>query len=211
LLLSLTAYPAKSCAPLHPTITTLVSSQNPAPVGQTIFFTATVTNDVGGPVTGTVTFRNQYRKLGEAALSNGVAIFPFVFESSGHKRITAGYSGDLYNSPSTSPALPVDAAPFPIRTKMEMTSSLNPSHSGQAVTFTATLHTNFGKIPDGELLIFEDLSDRTILGKVALLAGQASLTTSSLTVVRVHTIRATYEGDSTYGRERKHVNQVVTE
>jgi 6-phosphogluconolactonase (cycloisomerase 2 family) len=211
-LLSLTAYPPKSCVPRHATITTLVSSQNPAPLGGTMFFTSTVTNDVGGPVTGIVTFLNGFgRKLGNVPLSDGVAIFPFVFEISGHKQITAVYSGDLYNSPSTSPPLMQDAARIPIRPRMEITSSLNPSHSGQAVTFTAILHPKFGKIPDGELMTFEDLSNRTILGKAALVAGKASLTTSSLTVVRMHVIRATYEGDSTYTLKRKHVNQVVTE
>ena len=131
-LLSLTAYPPKSCVPPHATVTTVVASQNPAPVGQTIYFTATVTNDVAGPVTGTVTFWNHSKKMGNMALSNGVAVFPFVFDKNGHKLITAVYSGDLYNSPSTSPALPLDAAHFPIRTQMKLTSSLNPSHAGRA-------------------------------------------------------------------------------
>ena len=101
-LLSLTAYPPKSCVPRHATVTTVASSQNPAPVGQTIYFTATVTNDVGGPVTGTVTFWNHNKKMGKMALPNGVAVFPFVFDENGHKVITAVYSGDLYNSPSKS-------------------------------------------------------------------------------------------------------------
>lgn len=210
-LLSLTAYPPKSCVPRHATLTTVVSSQNPAPVDQTIYFTATVTNDVGGSVTGTVTFWNHNKKMGKMALSNGVAVFPFVFDENGHKVITAVYSGDLYNSPSTSPALLLDAAHFPIRTQMEFTSSLNPSHATEPVTFTATISTRFGKIPDGELMIFEDLSDRTTLGKVPLVAGKASLTTASLTVVGKHTIRATYESDSIYASETKHLQQVVIE
>ena len=195
----------------HATVTAVVSSQNPAPLGQTIYLTATVTNDVGGPVTGTVTFWNHNKKLGKMALSNGVAVFPFVFDVAGHKLITAIYSGDLYNSSSSSPALLVDAARFPIHSNMKLTSSLNPSHAGEPVTFTATLSTHFGKIPDGELMIFEDLSDRTLLGKVALVGGHASLTTSSLTVVRTHTIRATYEGDSIYAKETKNLHQAVTE
>ena len=211
LLLSLTAYPPKACAPLHQTITTLVSSQNPAPLGKTTLFTSTVTNDVGGPVTGTVTFLNHDRKLGNASLSDGVAIFPFVFEISGHKVITAVYSGDLYNSPSTSPPLLQEAARFPIHSKMNFTSSLNPSHAGEPVTFTAILSPIWGKIPDGELMIFEDLLDRSTLGKVAMIAGKACLTTSSLTAIGTHTIRATYEGDSTYASESKHLHQVVTE
>ncbi len=195
----------------HPTLTTVVSSQNPAPVDQTIYFTATVTNDVGGSVTGTVTFWNHNKKLGKMALSNGVAVFPFVFDKNGHKLITAVYSGDLYNSPSTSPALPLDAAHFPIRTQMKLTSSLNPSHAGEPVTFTATISTRFGKIPDGELMIFEDLSDQSTLGKVPLVAGKASLTTSSLTALRKHTIRATYLSDSIYATETKHLQQLVIE
>src|SRR5439155_25144377 len=52
-----------------PTTTTLSSSGNPAVTGQSITFTATVSNNVAGNPTGTVSFTEGGGPLGTASLS----------------------------------------------------------------------------------------------------------------------------------------------
>jgi hypothetical protein len=76
-----------------------------------------------------------------------------------------------------------------------LTSSLNPSLVGQAVTFTARVSSNAGTPPNGESIIFKNGS--AVLGTAPLSGGSASLTTSSLPA-GADTITATYGGDSNF-------------
>ena len=77
----------------------------------------------------------------------------------------------------------------PAQTTTVLSSSLNPSIFGQAVTFTASV-TGFG--PTG-LVTFTD--GATVLGTATLAGGSAMLTTSALTG-GAHSITATYAGDT---------------
>src|SRR5439155_27259141 len=79
---------------------------------------------------------------------------------------------------------------------LSTTSSANPSHLGQSVTFTTTLAPTFSFIgtPSGTIT-FKD--GNQTLGKVNLSGGQASLTTSSLTLGK-HKILTSYSGDSNF-------------
>lgn len=70
-----------------------------------------------------------------------------------------------------------------------LTSSLNPSQAGQAVTFTATVT---GSSPTGTVT-FKD--GATVLGTEPISGGTASFTTSSLSVA-AHSITAEYGGDA---------------
>jgi hypothetical protein len=81
-------------------------------------------------------------------------------------------------------------------TFVRVTSSLNPSTSGQSVTFTATVKgsVNTTSVPTGAV-IFKD--GAITLGSVSLSAGKASFTTSSLAVGK-HKLTATYSGSSTF-------------
>ena len=85
-------------------------------------------------------------------------------------------------------------------------SSLPPSNYGQSVTFTATVSSTYGPIPDGEPVIFFD--GTTPLASVSLAGGVASYTTSSLSVAN-HVIKATYAGDTTFAISAKSLQQVV--
>ncbi len=79
------------------------------------------------------------------------------------------------------------------RSAVSLTSSANPSQSGQSVTFTATVTSSTGQ-PTGTV----SLKDGGVtLATVALSAGSASYATASLTVGS-HSITATYNGDSTF-------------
>jgi uncharacterized repeat protein (TIGR03803 family) len=84
------------------TTTTLTSSRNPSVVGQSVTFTATVT---GNSPTGTVEFFVGSTGLGSRPLSNGGAALSTPRLVAGTHSITAVYSGDANNAPSTSAAV----------------------------------------------------------------------------------------------------------
>ena len=92
----------------------------------------------------------------------------------------------------------IDVATFSATTTL--TSSLNPSQSGQAVTFTATITPVSGSANPGGSVTFTD--DGTAIGTVAVSTSgnvtSAAILDPNLTVGD-HTIVATYSGDSNYG------------
>jgi hypothetical protein len=88
------------------TITALTASANPATVGDSITFTATVTSSSGTVPTRSVTFNDGSSALGPGTLnSSGVATYSTSSLAAGSHSITAVYSGDANNAVSTSAAL----------------------------------------------------------------------------------------------------------
>ena len=90
------------------TSTALSSSVNPALLGQSVTFTAAVTNTPPGSSgpTGTVTFRDGTTILGTATLdSSRHAHVTTTKLAQGVHHLTATYSGDTYSATSTSPTL----------------------------------------------------------------------------------------------------------
>ena len=85
----------------------LASSANPSGVGQTVVFTATVTDtSVSSGPTGTVTFFDGATSLGTATVFYpGRATFSTSALAKGSHSITAAYSGDTLSAPATSPIL----------------------------------------------------------------------------------------------------------
>jgi hypothetical protein len=94
-------------------------------------------------------------------------------------------------------------------TTTTLTSSLNPSMSGQSVTFTATVAaTAPGSGTPTGMVNFKE--GNTMLGTGMLNAsGQATFTTSSLSV-GTHTIVASYLGDNNFAASDGMVDQTVT-
>ena len=90
---------------LASTTTTLASSQNPSNVGQPVTFTATVTPEYGGTVTGSVVFYNAGSKIGQGAISGGMASYTTSKLPAGSDEITATYNGSTDYSSSTSSPL----------------------------------------------------------------------------------------------------------
>lgn len=86
--------------------------------------------------------------------------------------------------------------------------SPNPSAQGQLVTFTATI-SSFGRsdTPTGKVT-FKDSTTGATLGHAALVAGVATLSTSSL-ASGTHTIQANYSGDEWSASSHATVSQVV--
>jgi hypothetical protein len=91
---------------IYPTSTTLTSSPNPSTFGQSVTFTATVSQQLLIKPTGTVTFFNGVNSLGSATLSSsGTATLAISILAAGTQSITANYSGDSNFASSTSPVL----------------------------------------------------------------------------------------------------------
>jgi hypothetical protein len=87
------------------TTTTLASSPNPSATGQEVTFTATVTSQTAGSLTGSVTFREGPTVLGSQALSGNQAVLTLSSLSTGGHSVTAEYGGDGTFASSTSFAL----------------------------------------------------------------------------------------------------------
>jgi hypothetical protein len=185
-------------APLTQTVTAattaanLTSSLNPAGTNQSVTFTATVTSQYGGAVTGSVTFSSGSQTLGTASLSGNAASLNTSFSTTGTYSISAKYNGDGNNSGSSSSNL---REVILAATTTTLVSSLNPSLVGQAVTFTATVSSSSGPPPNGETVTFKNGS--AVLGTAPLSGGKAALTTSTL-AAGIYTITASYPGDSNF-------------
>jgi len=110
-------------------------------------------------------------------------------------------AGDLVNAtytpdgasqygPSISPSVVVVG-----QSSMKLATSGSPSAINQLVTFTATVSSAGGVIPDGETVAFFDRSTQIGSGNTA--GGVATFSTSALSA-RTHDIKATYPGDGIF-------------
>jgi len=188
------------------TTTTLASSKNPSQYGQSVKFTATITHSGTGTPTGTVTFKNGTAVLGTGTVSGGKASLSTaaLTVSTGGHSITAVYSGDSNFAGSTSTALKqvVNKA----TTSTTVVSSLNPSTSGQTVTFTATVKSSTTGTPIGTVNFMDGT---TKLGGHALSGGIAPFSTAKL-AAGTHNITAVYVGNGNYATSTSAVlKQVV--
>lgn len=188
---------------LYATTTTLTSSPNPSTYGEAVTFTAVVTSTVGAPPDGTVAFKQGATLLGTSLLSRGSASFTTSEFAVGTKAIKATYSGDSDFAGSTSKAL--SQAINKATTTTALASSLNPSNTGQSVTFTATVTPEFAGTPTGKVAFYVGT---TLLKTVALSGGAAEFTTSKL-ASGSHTITATYDGSTDYTGSSGSVVQTV--
>jgi hypothetical protein len=136
---------------LGPRATTvgLTSSQNPAAVGQSVTFTATVavtggapgptysTPEVPGTPTGTVSFLDGTTVLGSGTLDAGVATYSTAALAAGTHPITARYSGSSTAAGSLSSALSQVVANAPVLVLSNPTPTVSvPSGGSTSVTLT---------------------------------------------------------------------------
>lgn len=189
--------------PSIPSTTVMATSGSPSVFGQAVTFTATVTPNHGTIPDGElVTFYDGKKVLGSIALASGRAAFTTAALPVKMHTIKGAYAGDASFKPSTGTVTQVvNKNP----TTTALSSSLNPSAYGQAVTFTATV-TSGGPMPKGNLKFV----DGTItIGFTTLKVGVAKITTSAL-AVRTHPITAVYLGNAASAKSTSNVvNQVV--
>jgi hypothetical protein len=180
------------------TSTALVVPSGPSVVGQSATFLATVSAVAPGAgiPTGNVTFFDGATPIGTGSLDAlGFATLATAALAVGSHSVTAVFGGDAAFAGSVSPAR--SHAVNPAATSTLLSSSVNPSGAGQAVTFTAAvsatapgagLATGSVDFFDGALLI----STGALNG-----AGVATFVTSTL-APGPHAITATFSGDASF-------------
>ena len=176
------------------------SPARPVPGTQTQI-TITATGDADTP-TGAVLLWGDARYLGDAVLTNGVATI--TADLTGEDWIYLDYSGDA-DYYSTWDGTAVDAAAGPATSLMALTSSPNPSTTGQVATFTATI-TAPGFTPTGTVTFREG---STVLGTGSLTAGVATFATGTLSAGS-HVVTAEYSGDGYTTSATAQTTHVVT-
>ncbi len=125
-----------------PTTTTVTSSANPSIVGASVTFTATVTPVPNG---GTLSFSDNASPIGGCQLLpvntlTGTATCTVTYASVGSHSIVAGYSGNFYYEPSTSPAF-VQQVAYAVVALYDQTRLIN---SGANVAIKVALQDAFG-------------------------------------------------------------------
>jgi hypothetical protein len=172
----------------------LSSSRNPAMLGQTVTFTATVSPTFfASAVTGTVTFYDGANVLAKKTLVNGKATLSTPSLTLGTHSVTAGYSGNSSYVPTKSAAL---TEMVTLRTtKTTVKSSLNPAMVGDTVILAATVTSPVGRPADGSAVIFAD--GGVAIGSATITSGVATLP-ASFSTVGPHSITASFQGATSY-------------
>jgi len=180
----------------NPTTVSLASSLNPSNFGQSVTFTATVTAQSGTTPTGAVNFIGSGTVLATAVPLNGSgkATLSTTTLPAGVPSITAFYSGNASFGPSLS--APLQQTVVGTSTTTAVTSSLNPSIYGNAVTLTATVTATGGAIPTGSVNF---IANNTVVATGVPLdgTGKAHYTTSALPA-GVPSITAFYRGNGAF-------------
>jgi hypothetical protein len=186
----------------HGTSTSLLASLNPAAPYQLVTYTAKVASR-NGDETGSVTFKDGQTTVATVSLADHTATFSTRYSTVGGHAMTAVYGGDAANTGSASRVLMeyVRGA-----TTTLLTTSGSPTLVGQPVTFTASVSSRYGSIPDGSLVTFYD--GTVPMASVAVSGGAAQYTTTALSA-RNHGIRATYAGTEIFKPSTGAVAQVV--
>jgi large repetitive protein len=203
-----------------PTTTVVTASVNPTVVGESVTFTATVTaNSPGsGTPTGKLAFHNGAAAIAGCAgvtLAAGIATCTTTVLTVGVHSISGVYTGSATYLVSTSPVLTetVNAG----STTTLVGASLNPSVSGQTVTYTATVTITApaAGAPTGKV-DFQD-GGVTIAGCGATALSAAATATCAITYfgAGTHSIIAIYSGDTNFAGSTspvftENVNQAST-
>jgi len=184
------------------TETFLTAKPRPSNFGQPVTLTASVKIIGNGPrPAGTVTFSEGSIILGTAPLRGGKSSFTTSALPVGQDAIQASYGGDPALSPSSS-ALFFETVRG-VKTKTKLTSSADPSRSGQAVTFSARVSIVGPGVgsPTGTVSFLDGARN---LGTIPLVGGEVTFTTNFVTA-RTHSIKAVYNGSADFGRSTSNV------
>jgi hypothetical protein len=198
----------------------IASSVNPSVTGQSVTFTATVTNNSNPVTAGQVAFKTGGTGCSDASQvqapqtpnGSGQVTYAASFDASDSpitiRACYGGSSSPVLGASETSLVQTVNKA----ATTTTVTSSVNPSVFSQAVTFQATVSAvSPGAGTPSGTVTFKDgtCAAGTTLGSAALNgSGQASVSTSALNAGS-HTIRACYPGDDDFEDSEGSVNQQV--
>ncbi|MBC7710727.1 MAG: Ig-like domain repeat protein [Rhizobacter sp.] len=199
--------PSSSVIGFAASVVSLTSSRNPSVINQLVTLTATI---VGQTPTGTVTFKDGGVNV-TGCVTVSVAAAQAVCSTStlavGSHALTADYSGDSNNPASAS--APFNQVVNPAPAVVTITTSSNPSVSSQAVTVSATIS---GQSPTGTMAFYDGAQVIAGCGALALSGGNpATAACGPITTLAngLHTITATYFGDSNNGANQVLLMQTV--
>ena len=198
--------------PASPSSTGVGSSVNPSSYRQDVTFTATVARQGGGGVAGTVQFQADGAALDGPQNVDGSG-HASVHTSSlavGNHPVTAAFTSSNPNTLDSNGSLAGGQTVQRADTQTAVTSSLNPSELGQAVTFTVQVNAVApgAGTPVGTVQFSDNGTD---FGSPLNLdgSGQASIITADLTV-GAHMISATYTpSGGSYNASSGSVSQTV--
>jgi hypothetical protein len=199
--------------------TTAVSSSAPGGVllGQPVTFTATVavTSPGSGTPTGTVDFKSDGVAIpsctGKALAANGTATCNTTANAlgNGDHLITAVYSGDAGYNTSTSPAITQPVGH--VASTTVLTSSPNPSVSGQAFTLTASVSSTAPGTPTGTVNFQDNGTTLPGCGAVPIdLNGEAQCTSTAALAAGDHAMTAIYSGDANFNTSTGSLTQTIS-
>ena len=179
------------------TTTALASASNPISYGQSVTFTATVSNtSAAGSPTGSVTFSDgatllTTQPLTAASGSAAAASFSTSTLSAGVHRITADYVPTGGFGPSNAS---LTETILGLVTSTALTAAPNPALVGQTVTLKAAV-TGFAANPTGSITFYDGANP---LGVMPLdTSGHAAVSTTVL-AIGTHTLAAVYAGNTIY-------------
>ena len=200
--------------------TVVATSGTPSVVGQQVTYTATATLSPGGTPTGKVEFFDNSVPIGVCGgttgqpLSGGgttwTATCQVTYGSVGSHNIFAEFLGDGSYPSSTSGTITqvVNKA----NTSTSVSSSVNPSVFGQSVTLTATVSATApgSGTPTGTVNFKDGASTIGSCSAQTMAGGQATCSTSGLSVGTHATITAVYSGDGNFnGSTSSNFSQTV--
>ena len=185
----------------------LISSSNPAPIGASVTFTASVSGT--GSATGYVTFLSGGSTIGSQDLAGGtVATLVVTTLPVGASSIVAVYSGDTANEGSSSG--PVNQVVSAAGAVIALEVKPKPVSYGEPMTITATLSGPNG-VPTGTVT-FKD--GTTVLSDQQLSGTGGAIFTGAMLTAGNHTLTINYAGDGTYdpgtGSTSQTVNKATT-
>jgi hypothetical protein len=129
------------------TATTLTATPNPAAVGTSVTFTASVTNTItpAGVPTGPITFLDGTAALGQASLNgSGVATLSTSSLAAGTHSITAAYSGAANTLASVSPAIQEVIVPLMGDFTLQISPDSASVYTGAEASFWVTISATNG-------------------------------------------------------------------
>ncbi|QGW82230.1 Ig-like domain repeat protein [Variovorax paradoxus] len=184
----------------------VTSSRPQTTTGAPVTFTAKITADSGlmgsyggafsGPSsTGTVTFYSNGTAIGTGAVVNGIATFTTGNLALGTTSITARYLGDANYLTAVSGSLSQQVIASTQVASSTTTLTVNPAGAfGTPLIYTAAVTPGAGSLaePTGTVSFYNGTQ---LLGTVALVNGQASLSVSDLSI-DAGAVSAVYSGDT---------------
>jgi hypothetical protein len=180
------------------TTTTVIAPATSVTEGQPAILEADISG--GGNASGTVTFYNGSNAIGTAQVSSNFFYFSLdsgaqlstTFPSSGVQSIPAKYSGDQFNSPSTSQPVSIGVYSNQLAaTSVTLQASTTTPQYQTNVTLTAAVSPASAT---GTVTFYNGTAD---IGSSPVNAGSASLTTS-FAAGGTATLHAVYSGDYNY-------------